>query len=441
MCIVKCDNIIQRNGEAMERIIAVGLNLNTDADFEHSMDELEELARAANMEVLGSTTQNMPQINKAFYIGSGKVEQVRRLAEELEADGVVFDNALSPIQLRNLQQAIGKRVMDRTMLILEIFSKRARTREAKLQVEVALLQYMLPRLVGMHEELSRQGGGSGALSNRGAGEKKLELDRRHIEKRLTGLRRELVQVEKDRETQRKQRQRNAIPLVSLVGYTNAGKSTVMNALVDYFFETCENSQEKKVLAQDMLFATLDTTVRKMESKGGKSFLLSDTVGFIDKLPHHLIKAFRSTLEEVKNADLIVEVIDYSDPYHREHMQITEQTLQELGAEKIPIIYAYNKMDLAQNEGEQLSYPLICDDKLYMAAGQGVGIDEMVSLIEKKLFGDRQEYELLIPYTDGNVLSRMQQETEIISLEYMENGIYVRAYMDEIAEGRYGQYRL
>ena len=421
----------------MEKVVLVGLNLDKGTDFVHSMEELEELAVAADMEVVAVTTQNMPQIHKAFYIGSGKVEQVKQLAEEADADMVVFDNALSPMQLRNLQQAIGKPVMDRTTLILEIFSKRARTREAKLQVEVASLQYMLPRLVGLHDALSRQGGGSGSMSNKGAGEKKLELDRRHIETRLATLRRELLQVEKDRETQRKQRLRNAIPLVSLVGYTNAGKSSVMNALVDHFSEERENADEKKVLEKDMLFATLDTTVRKMESKGGKSFLLSDTVGFIDELPHNLVKAFRSTLEEVKNADLLIQVIDYSDPYYREHMEVTKKTLSELEAGAIPMLYVYNKMDLVEENGD--SYPKVNGNSIFMAAGKRVGINELIGLIEQQLFGKRKEFDLLIPYQSGNIFSRLQQETEVLRYDYREDGIFVKACLDATAEGRYKSY--
>ena len=428
----------------MEKVILVGLDLDTGIDFVHSMDELEELAAAADMQVVGVTTQKMSQINKAFYIGTGKVEQVRDLAEESDADVVVFDNALSPMQLRNLQQEIGKPVMDRTTLILEIFSKRARTREAKLQVEVASLQYMLPRLVGLHDALSRQGGGSGSMSNKGAGEKKLELDRRHIETRLATLRRELAQVEKDRETQRKQRLRSATPLVSLVGYTNAGKSSVMNALVDRFSKDKDGVEEKKVLEKDMLFATLETTVRKMESKGGKSFLLSDTVGFINELPHNLVKAFRSTLEEVKNADLLLHVIDYSDPYYREHMQVTKETLNDLGAGKIPVIRVFNKMDLKVLENPDMdemsfSYPRATGNDIFMAAGKGIGIDELVTLIEDNLFGNRKEFELLIPYDAGGIFSRMQGETEILLYEYREDGIYVKAALDETAEGRYRKY--
>lgn len=416
----------------MERVILAGLDLDDGRDFACSMEELEELAKAADMEVVGVMSQRASAVNKAFYIGTGKVEQVRQLAAESGAGLVIFDNALSPMQLRNLQKELELAVMDRTTLILEIFSKRARTREAKLQVETASLQYMLPRLVGLHDALSRQGGASGSMSSKGAGEKKLELDRRHIEARLAALRRELSRVEKDRETQRKQRLKSAIPLVSLVGYTNAGKSTVMNALIDRY--TC--GEEKKVLEKDMLFATLETTVRKMEGEGGKSFLLSDTVGFIDELPHNLVKAFRSTLEEVRNADLLLHVIDYSDESYREHMKVTEKTLEELGAGKIPVICVFNKLDLKAGEEE---YPRIAGNNIFMAAGQGAGIEELVSLIEKNLFGKRKEYELMIPYTAGGVSSDLSGKAYVKAYEYREAGIYVRAALDEEMAGRYKKY--
>lgn len=417
----------------MEKVILAGLDLGGDTDFAHSMEELEELAKAADMEVAGVVTQKMPAVNKAFYIGTGKVEQVRQLAKESGAGLVVFDNALSPMQLRNLQKELETAVMDRTTLILEIFSGRARTREAKLQVEVASLQYMLPRLVGLHDALSRQGGASGSMSNKGAGEKKLELDRRHIEARLATLRRELSRVEKDRETQRKQRLKSAVPLVSLVGYTNAGKSTVMNALIERY--AC--GEDKKVLEKDMLFATLETTVRKMEGEGGKSFLLSDTVGFINELPHNLVKAFRSTLEEVKNADLLLHVIDYSDASYREHMKVTEKTLEELGAGRIPVVCVFNKLDL---KGEE-EYPRIAGNNIFMAAGKGAGIEELVFLIEDNLFGKRKEYELLIPYTAGGVFSDLSERAFVEAYKYREEGIYVKAALDEELAGRYKKYLL
>lgn len=421
----------------MEKAILVGLDLGTSRDFEHSMEELAELATACELEVAGEITQHASTVNKAFYIGTGKVEQVQMLAEETEADLIIFDNALSPMQLRNLQQQLHMPIMDRTTLILEIFSKRARTREAKLQVDVAALQYALPRLVGLHDALSRQGGGSGAMSNKGAGEKKLELDRRHIEQRLATLRRELAHMEEDRETQRKARLRNAIPLVSLVGYTNAGKSSVMNALISH----CEGDEEKKVFEKDMLFATLETTVRKVNREHGKSFLLSDTVGFINELPHNLVKAFRSTLEEVKNADLLIQVIDFSDPHFREHMKVTKDTLDELGASKIPMLYIYNKMDKVSELDPDVEYPQVQDDKVFMAAGKGIGLEELLLAIENQLFGQRKEMELLIPYDAGSDLNAIRENAQILECEYRENGTYVRAFLDEENAGRYRKHIL
>lgn len=415
----------------MEKAILVGLCLGSERDFEHSMEELAELAAACELEVVGEITQHAAAVNKAFYIGTGKVEQVFLLSEETKADLIIFDNALSPMQLRNLQQKLHMPIMDRTTLILEIFSKRARTREARLQVDVAALQYALPRLVGLHDALSRQGGGSGAMSNKGAGEKKLELDRRHIEQRLATLRRELKQVEQDRNVQRKARQKNEIPLAGLVGYTNAGKSSVMNALL----KNCNKDEEKQVFEKDMLFATLETTVRKVERANGKSFLLSDTVGFINELPHNLVQAFRSTLEEVKNADLLLQVIDFSDPHYREHMKVTKDTLEELGAGKIPMLYVYNKMDKVAMMDKNVVYPQVIDQKIYMAAGLGIGIDELLDAIEEKLFGRRKEYELLIPYDAGAQFHMLRTQAEVLQCEYREDGIFVRVIADDRVMGR------
>ena len=292
----------------MERALLVGVNLNNGEDYKLSLEELGSLAEACEMEVVGSVEQNLIDVHKAFYIGTGKVEEVKEVAEEKEADVVIFDNSLSPMQMRNLQDKIGKPILDRSTLILDIFASRARSREAKLQVEVARLQYMLPRLVGLHAALSRQGGGSGSMSNKGAGEKKLELDRRVLEHRLAEYRRELKEVGAERQTQRKKRAASGMPRVALVGYTNAGKSTLMNAMLDLFGVDEIDVEEKKVMEKDMLFATLDTTVRKIAPENRHAFLLSDTVGFIHKLPHNLVEAFHSTLEEAREADILLQVL-------------------------------------------------------------------------------------------------------------------------------------
>ena len=309
------------------RTFLAGLNTgSSSAEFEHSMEELKELAKALDLEVVGIFTQNLPNPIAATYIGSGKIAEIKEQIMIQEVDTIVFDEMLSPIQLRNLADDLEITILDRTSLILRIFEQRARTKEAMLQVELANLQYMLPRLVGLHTSLSRQGGGSGSLSNKGAGETKIELDRRHIEKRITELKRSLEDVARERQVTRSSREQSGIPRVALVGYTNAGKSTMMNWMLDAF----SDHADKKVFEKDMLFATLDTTIRKITpGNGNPPFLLSDTVGFINKLPHSLVKAFHSTLEEVTFADIILQIIDASDEHCSDHIQVTRDTLKEL----------------------------------------------------------------------------------------------------------------
>lgn len=362
--------------EEKEKVLLVGVETAETEDFERSMEELADLAQACEMQVAGILTQKMSVINKSLYIGTGKVKEVKEYAGQVQAEAVIFDNTLSPSQVRNLNEELELPILDRTGLILDIFAKRAKTREAVLQVETARLKYLLPRLVGMRDALSRQGGGSGSMSNKGAGEKKLELDRRKIEHRITELKKELAQVEKQRQTQRKRRGSSGIPQVALVGYTNAGKSTIMNRMVDLY----KRDEQKRVLEKDMLFATLETYVRKIELPDRKSFFLADTVGFIHKLPHDLVDAFRSTLEEVKNADLLIQVVDFSDEGFKHQMEVTEQTLRDLGAGDIPMITVYNKADLKG----LLPLPQTGTDKIYMAAGKGIGIRELADMIRERL---------------------------------------------------------
>lgn len=419
----------------MQKAILVGVNLNENLDFDHSMEELENLAEACEIEAAAQVVQNLPMVNNAFYIGTGKVEEVKNLVSMLDADCVIFDNSLTPSQQRNLQNQLEVPVWDRTNLILEIFDRRARTKEARLQVESANLQYLLPRLVGMRDALSRQGGGAGAgggLSNKGAGEKKLELDRRRIEKRISELNRELKVMEKDRETQRKRRKESELPSVALVGYTNAGKSTLMNKMLDIWM----GDTEKKVLEKDMLFATLDTTVRRISPGDNRDFLLSDTVGFISQLPHTLVKAFRSTLEEACTADLLLQVVDFSDPHHREQMQVTQETLKELQAGQIPCLYVMNKADLVMEESE---LPKVLGDRIYLSAKQGIGLAELLELIQKKLFGDYRECTFLIPYTDGAAVSRLQEQALVRSISYEADGVLISVSCKESDAGRYAAY--
>ena len=416
--------------ENISRVLLVGVNVDDNPDFETSMEELESLAEACEMEVTAKIEQNLSSLNPAYYIGSGKVKEVQETVEQMDLDYVIFDETLSPSQLKNLQKEVGVPIMDRTNLILEIFSRRAKTREARLQVESANLQYMLPRLVGMREALGRQAGASGSMSNKGTGEKQIELDRRKIEKRISELRRELEAIEHDRNTQRKRRNDSSLPQVALVGYTNAGKSTLMNKMV----ETYVGQEEKMVVARDMLFATLDTTVRKINQNDRKDFLLSDTVGFISKLPHGLVKAFRSTLDEVRYADLLLQIVDASDEHYREHIQVTEETLRELGAEKIPCIYVMNKADLIMAKEE---LPRIDGNKIFMSARDGIGLQELLQMIKKRVFSGNREGIFLIPYEKGEIVSYLNSNATVSSQEYLAEG--VKLFVD-CRESDYSKYR-
>lgn len=431
----------------MERAVLVGINLNDGEDYVTSLEELGALANACDMEVAAIIEQTLTEVHKAFYIGTGKVEEVKELAAETDADVIIFDSSLSPMQMRNLQERLEKPVLDRSALILDIFASRARSREAKLQVEVARLQYMLPRLVGLHAALSRQGGGSGAMSNKGSGEKKLELDRRVLEHRLTELRRELKDVSRERETQRKRRAQSGMPRVALVGYTNAGKSTLLNAMLDLYGSDEVDVEEKKVMEKNMLFATLDTTVRKVAPENHHAFLLSDTVGFIHKLPHNLVEAFHSTLEEAREADILLQVVDYSDPHYKEQIVVTNQTLKELGADGIPMIYVYNKADKVSvddipavsgsNPDKFCNHQKICetsafdklpavtDNSIYLSAKRQIGMEELICLIEKKLSGGYQECTLLIPYTDGRAVSYLNEHAIVYETAYLEEGVQMK----------------
>ncbi len=425
---------MRREKENIEltKVLLVGVDTGEESDFEHSMEELASLAEAAHKQVVGMIVQHMEAINRALYIGTGKAAQVKDYAAQAGAEEIVFDNALSPTQIRNLVNELKLPVLDRNNLILDIFALRARTGEAKLQVEAARLQYMLPRLVGMRENLSRQGGTGGAMSNKGAGETKLELDRRKIEHRLSELDKELNAMAKSREIMRKRRMQSGIPQVVLVGYTNAGKSTILNRLVERYGER----SEKTVTEKDMLFATLDTAVRSISTGDNRPFLLADTVGFIHKLPHGLVKAFRSTLEEVKYADLLVQVVDFSDEHYRQQMEVTEQTLKELGAGDIPMIVVYNKADKCGME----EIPQKKEGRIYMAAGQDCGLEELISIIQDTLYADRVETDFLLPFERGDLVSFLMENATVLKQEYTEAGVHLKVSCQKQDAERYSLYR-
>lgn len=416
--------------EEKQKVLLVGVNLNDEFYFFKSMSELEELVKACQMLPIGSIVQNLKEINSAFYVGSGKLEEIKDKINELHPDLVVFNNELSPSQLKNLELKLDIQILDRTSIILNIFALRAKTNEAKMQVEIAKLRYMLPRLSGLHLSLGRQGGGSG-FSNKGSGEKQIELDRRIIEDRISKLNKELSEIETRRNIQRRKRSDSQLPLVSLVGYTNAGKSTLLNALVDLSL----SDESKKVYEEDMLFATLETSIRKIKIKDGKEFLLSDTVGFIRELPHMLIKAFRSTLDEVKNSDLLLHVVDFSNEEYEENIRVTNSTLKEIGADNIPVIYVFNKCD----EVNDIKLPYVDGNKVYISAKNNIGINELINVISNNIFKEYVTCKMEIPFKRGDIVSYLKEKYDFISTQYTNDGTLIEICLNKKDYGKYKNY--
>ncbi|MCI7204707.1 MAG: GTPase HflX [Clostridium sp.] len=410
-----------------KRGIIVGININNKNNFEESIIELKNLCIACDIEIVGEMEQNLKKINPTFYMGSGKIEELRDLIEEMNAEIIVFNNELSASQIKNIEEEVKCSIIDRTALILDIFANRAKTREAKLQVEVARLQYELPRLIGANENLGRQSGGVGT-KNRGAGETKLELDRRRIEDRIASLNKELEILKYQRNTQKNKRKKSNIPNVALVGYTNAGKSSVMNVLVEKFI----NKEDKKVFEKNMLFATLETYVRNIKLHNNKSFLLYDTVGFVGDLPHNLVKAFRSTLEEVCDADLLVHIIDISNPNYKNQIDVTNETLSQIGADNIPMIYVYNKIDL-------IDLDKLDNNKILISAKRDIGIDRLIESICEKVFEDYIRFKLKIPYSEGKMISNIMENATILDSEYIEDGVIFNIECSEKEYVKYKQY--
>lgn len=417
--------------ELIEKAILVAVKLQKDEHFEYGLEELHNLSEALDVEVVGEVTQNLERVTSSHYVGTGKVEEIRNLYEETGANLVIFNDELSPSQIRNLERDLDCKVIDRTMLILDIFARRAKSNEAQMQVDLAQLQYMLPRLVGLRASLGRQGGGTGGgFKNRGAGETKLELDRRKIEDQIAKLKRDLEHAKDQRETQRKQRKKNAIPVVSLVGYTNAGKSTIMNQLLNKVGQM----ESKQVFEKDMLFATLETSVRQIKLPDQKEFLLTDTVGFVSKLPHHLVKAFRSTLEEARDADLLLHVVDVSNDEHRFMMDVTNETLQAVGVEDVPTVYVYNKSDLAD-----MKYPHVAGDSIWISAKEGAGLDELLEIIRKHIFSDYVRCSLLVPFERGDIVSYLNENASVSSTSYEEQGTVVQVELKKSDYDRFQEF--
>ena len=428
---------MQENKELQEKALLVGLNITStarrsdDIDINDSMEELKELAKAAGAEVVGSVVQNRQSKEAASYIGKGKVEEIKAYSESLGATMIVFNDELSGAQIRNIEEIVGKKVIDRTTLVLDIFAQRAKSKEGKLQVELAQLKYRLPRLYGMGGEMSRTGAG---IVTRGPGEQKLEVDKRNILNKAADIRRELKEVKKNRETQRVQRIKSNVPIVALVGYTNAGKSTLLNELIkthkDY-------EKEKEVFAKDMLFATLDVTLRKALLPNKKEFLAVDTVGFVSKLPHALVEAFKATLEEVQYADLILHVIDATNDSYELQKNTTESVLKELGVEDKKTILVYNKIDRLELD----IYPKNTDNVVYISAKQGINMDKLLNMIEENLMGNTYPVTLLLPYDKGQVFSKLKDKYNIENFEYVENGTTVDVNLDEEDYNIYKEYIL
>lgn len=402
--------------EAVEQERAVLVGMDNDEGYD-TLEELNELAKTAGALVVGKVRVRRRTIDNATYVGSGKANELSLMGSELEADLFIFDDELSAIQLRTLEETLGARVIDRTTLILDIFAARATSREGKLQVELAQMRYRLPRLIGQGQVLSRLGGGIGT---RGPGEKKLEIDRRRIRRRVFELETELSEIEKQRGLRRESRKANRVPLVALVGYTNAGKSTMLNALTD-----------SNVLAEDKLFATLDPVVRKITLSGGTEALLSDTVGFINKLPHDLVEAFKSTLEEVSNSDLILQVVDISCPYHEKQMRVVDGVLESLHAADIPRIIVFNKADAIAS----CDLPAESENRINVSALRGTGIEKLLSAVELKLNSARTEVDILVPYSKYEAVSMIRDRGMLLSEEHTEAGTHIRALLDAESIGQ------
>lgn len=406
------------NKEELEKVILVAVSTGNEEDAQESLDELEELVSTAGAVVVGRVVQNLEHINNTTYVGTGKVKEIEDLIWETDADAIVCDDELSPAQYKNLEDELEVKVMDRTLIILDIFAGRAKTAEGKIQVELAQLRYRSTRLIGMRN-LSRQGGGIGT---RGPGEKKLEVDRRLIRNRISQLKEQVSEMENHRQVTRAKRQENPVPVVAIVGYTNAGKSTLLNTVTN-----------AEVLEEDKLFATLDPTTRNYKLPDGQEVLLTDTVGFIRKLPHHLIDAFRSTLEEAKYSDIIIHVVDASNPSMDKNVHAVYETLDNLGVKDKTIITVFNKEDKLETK------PILRDFKadyvVHGAIKKGIGIDDINEAIENAVKSMRVLYENVFTYAEAGKTGLIRKYGQLLEEEYKEDGIHVKAYVPTSLIGR------
>lgn len=400
------------NEQMEEKVILIGVSEQEGDDAEDSLAELAELVKTAGAVVVGTLIQKRESIHPGTYVGTGKVDEIAQLLAATGATGIVCDDELSPAQMKNLESILATKVMDRTLIILDIFAARATTSEGKIQVELAQLKYRLSRLSGLGKSMSRLGGGIGT---RGPGEKKLEMDRRLINDRIAQLNRELKEVVKHRDITRAKREKNDVPVVAIVGYTNAGKSTLLNHLTD-----------AKVLEEDKLFATLDPTTRVLELDGHQQILLTDTVGFIRKLPHHLIEAFKSTLEEAKYADYIFHVVDASNPQMDKQMHIVYETLDRLGVKNKKIVTLFNKMD--QRTDDEPLQDFRADHILMISAARNEGLNEIKELLQEMLREDKVYVERVVPYAQAGMIQLVREKGELVSEEYVPEGIAIKAYV-------------
>jgi GTPase len=412
------DNMESQKFEQYERTLLIGSYQDREEEFLYSMEELKNLAESCNLNVIDQIHQKLRTISARTYLGSGKIDEIKTFVEAHDIEIVVLNDDLSPSQMRNIQEYIGCDVLDRNTLILDIFARRAKTKEAMLQVEIAQLKYLLPRIGIMTSNFNQR------LGSRGTGETKYELNRRKIENDILTKENELANMVEVRQIQRRRRAKKEIPVVAIVGYTNAGKSTLMNTIIDYSV----TDGDKKVFAEDMLFATLETTTRQIVLNNNKKFLLTDTVGFVSRLPHGLVKAFRSTLEEVKEADLILHVIDLSNKDYEKQMKVTEQVLKEIGVKDIPILNVYNKIDKFET--------LNVFDGIFISAAKKQNIDDLLNEIEKNLYQSYKTVRLIIPYNQGTVFNVLKEQANVIKEEYQADGIHVLVEVNEELYNRY-----